>query len=218
MITILTGSAGSGKTFIMVRLIKKRWKKGENIFTNFPLWYDEDHTRVQRWHRLEETYNLKQGILTIDESQKLLDARNWNLLPASFRDKIAMHRHHHLDIFTTTQDLGHIDLRMRSNAHRVIACRSLFRFPTNQNLKPLFQIVRATVKERNFDGESGRVGWQKSGHKKHFFISRLWSRTYYDTYGEVGSPKFLCKMYRRGGKWFGRIYARDLVENGKARL
>lgn len=218
MIVIFTGPAGQGKTFVMSRIVRKEWKKGEAIYPNFPVWFDHDASNIFKWNMLEETYHLKKGILMIDESQKLLDARNWALLPPSFRDKIAMHRHHHIDIYTTTQDLGHIDLRLRSNAHRVISCKSIYRLPKTQKEKPLFQIIRAISRERKWESQTNSVMFEKKGKNRYYFLSRLWTKTYYDTYGEVGLQKSLCKVYRKGGKWFARIYGRDLVERGKARL
>jgi hypothetical protein len=223
MITIFTGVAGSGKTLEMANILRKHWKRGEMIYTNFPLWFDEERSLIKRWHNLAETYHLQKGILAIDESQKLLDARKWAELPVSFTEKIAMHRHHHIDIYTTTQDIGHIDVRMRTNAHEIIECRSLFRFPKSQREKPLLQISKITRKSRAWDQESDRIKWTKTGSHLRF-ISRIWTKTYFDTYGDVGTPKFLCRIFyqrknpRGAGTWQARIYSRDLVNHGKARI
>jgi GTPase SAR1 family protein len=223
MIVLIDGLAGSGKTWLMSRLVKKEWKKGEKIHPNFKLWFDEDASNIKRWHYLDETFNLKRGILVIDESQKFMDARQWQLLPTSFRDKIAMHRHHHLDIYSTTQDLGHIDHRMRSNIHELYHCQTIWRFPRNQKVKPILHIIKSQKKVRSFDGDTYHIKWDKVNTRIHF-ISKLWTKTYYDTYNDMILDKFLCKVeYERKAKtkpgtWLMKIYSREMVENGKARL
>lgn len=217
MIVIFAGPAGSGKTILMSRLLRKRWKKGEIIYSNFPLWFDEDQNNIVRWHNLAETYHLKKGCLAIDESQKLLDARKWSTLPSSFTEKIAMHRHHHLDIFTTTQDFGHIDVRMRTNAHELFECRSIIRLPGKQTVKPIFQICKAIRKTRSFNSETQSIRWTKTGSRR-IFISKFWTKTYFDTYGEVGGPHFVCRIQSTCGKWKGKLYSRELTDRGKARL
>lgn len=224
MIVLIEGAAGSGKTLLMSRLIRKEWKKGDHVFANFPLWFDDDRTRIKRWHNLDEVYNITKGIIVIDESQKLFDARFWNLLPKTFTDKIAMHRHHMVDIYTTTQDMGHIDVRVRSNAHELYRCKSLFRFPKSQRKKPIFQLIKTQHYVRSFEHEAQRVKWLKNGLARPHFISKYWTKTYFNTYGEVGQGKYLCRIIyekknpKGKGKWLVRIYSRDLIGSKRAKI
>jgi len=224
MIVLIEGPAGAGKTILMSRLIKREWKKGENVFPNFPLWYDEDRTRIKRWHNIDETYHLKNGIIAIDESQKFMDARRWASLPIAFIEKIAMHRHHHLDFYTTTQDMGHVDVRMRSNVHERFRVASIFRFPKNSRVKPFLQIIKYRRYVRKFESENQRVRWTQVGITHPMIISRLWTKTYYDTYGDVGKQEFICKIYHTKksstikSNTLIRIVSRELLESGKARL
>jgi GTPase SAR1 family protein len=223
MIILIDGLAGSGKTWLMSRLIRKEWKKGRNVYPNFPMWFDETHERITRWHNLDEVYNVKDGVLAIDESQKFLDARKWQMLPIAFTEKIAMHRHHHLDIYSTTQDLGHIDIRLRSNVHELFRCETIFRFPKRQHIKPIIHVIKVKRKCRAFHGESNSIRWEQIGFTKFHFISKYWTNTYYDTYGDVGGQKFLCKInYQKTatkkGIWTAKVYSRDLIDRGKARL
>ncbi len=225
MIILIEGSTGTGKTHFMSRLILKDWERGEKIYPNFPLWYDQERTGIERWHNIDEVTHLKNGIIAIDESQKILDARKWQSLPQTFTDLIAMHRHHHLDIYTTTQDLGHIDVRVRTNVHILYRTETVFRFPKNERVKPLLHIYSVSKRVRTFTkGENRQVRWQLVGHKKFMFVSKWWTETFYNTYGQVGQEKYLCRIqYQRKkagekGKWTMKLFSRELVDRGKARI
>lgn len=223
MIILFEGIAGSGKTLLLSRMVRKEWKRKREIYSNFPLWYDEDKTRVKRWYALDETYHLKEGVLVIDEGQKFFDARDWFNLPKTFRDLLSEHRHHFLDVYTTTQNARFIDYRVRANIHEVFKCQSIFRFPGKQRHKPLIQIIRATHRRRIMD-ENDRITWEKDGRSKYYFISKLWTRTYYDTYGKMDQSKFVCKVnyqrkaFTKKGLWRIRIINRDLLDRGRKRI
>lgn len=217
MITVITGLTGSGKTWFMTRLMYYEWQRGASIFTNFPVNFNEDNTDIQRWHNLDELYHLTGGIIAIDEGQKLFDARRWQSLPVSFMEKIAQHRKHGLDIYTTTQDLGHIDVRVRSNIHELYNAQSIFRWPKNDRVKPILQLVKITKKKRIITADTDRLAWQKIAHKFHL-ISRFWTKDLYNTYGDIGFERYICKIRKRNGKWQAKIFARDLVNQGKARI
>lgn len=216
MITVITGLTGSGKTWFMTRLMLKDWKDGAEIFSNFPLYFPNNNERVSRWHNLDELYHLTGGVIAIDEGQKLFDARRWGSLPVSFGEKIAQHRKHFLDILTTTQDIGHIDLRVRSNIHELYNCQSIFRFPKNDRVKPFLQFIKISKKKRVVNSED-RLKFERVSHK-FYFISRFFTKELYNTYGDIGFQKFICRIKRDKKKWVGKIYSRDLINRGKARL
>lgn len=222
MIIVIEGLAGSGKTWLMSRLVRKEWKRGYKIYPGFPMWFDEARTRINRWHNLDETYRLKHGIICIDEGQKILSADNWRRLPLPFKDLISTHRHYFLDIFTTTQNVRLIDIYIRRNIHEIYTCRNLFRFPGNQRVKPFFQIIKSKHKERIML-EDDRVAWKSLSGRLHF-ISRFWTKTYYNTYGELRPPRFICqgkyqrKAYTKIGKWSIRMINRELIDRGKRRI
>jgi hypothetical protein len=216
MIVVITGLTGSGKTWFMTQLMLLDHQNGAEIFCNFPLFFPNDNERITRWHNLDELYHLTNGVIAIDEGQKLFDARRWGSLPVSFAEKIAQHRKHFLDIYTTTQDVGHIDVRIRSNIHELFNCNSLIRIPKNDRVKPFFQLIKVTKKKRVVNADD-RLKFEKVNHK-YFFISRFWSKTLYNTYGDIGFQKFVCRIKREKNKWRGKIYSRDLINSGKARL
>lgn len=216
MIVVITGLTGSGKTWFMTQLMLKDWKNGANIYANFPLFFPNENERVNRWHNLDELYSLSGGVIAIDEGQKLFDARRWGSLPLSFAEKIAQHRKHFLDIYTTTQDIGHIDLRVRGNIHELYNCQSIFRWPKNDRVKPILQLIRIT-KKRRILSDGDRLIWERV-NRKLFLISRLWSKELYNTYGDIGFEKYICRIKRENSKWKIKIYSRNLINSGKARL
>jgi hypothetical protein len=210
MITVITGLAGSGKTWLMTRLILKEYRAGTDVYINFPVYFPNNNDRVFRWNSLAETYNIKNGIIAIDEGQKLFNARLWNILPMSFSEKISQHRHHFVDIMTTTQDLGMIDINMRRNIHELYDCKSVFRFPKNYKVQPIFQMIRVVKKQRNMD--MNNITWEKTASKIHF-ISKMWTKELYNTYGNLDLPNFLCHIKREKGKWKGAIYSREIYNS-----
>jgi hypothetical protein len=192
----------------------KEYKKGVDVYTNFPIYFPNNNERVFRWNSLSETYHIKNGLIAIDEGQKLFNARLWNLLPLGFREKIEQHRHHFVDIMTSTQDLGQIDIYIRRNIHLVYECKSFFRFPAyDDRHKPIFQIIRTVKKDRNFDGTN--ISWTKSRARLHF-ISKFWTRELYNTYGNLNLPNFLCHIKREKKRWTGKICSREIF-NQRAR-
>lgn len=217
MIVLITGLTGSGKTWFMSRLMLNDWKQGSDIYSNYPLYFPNNNERVHRWHNLDELYRLNNGVIGIDEGQKLFDARRWGSLPISFSEKIAQHRKHFLDIYTTTQDIGHIDIRYRSNIHELFNCTSIFRFPNNDRVKPVLQLIRIIKKKRVITASDDRLKWEKV-KTKFFLISKFWTKEIYNTYGDIGFNRFICQIQRDKKKWIAKIYSRDLINRGKARL
>ena len=209
MITVITGLTGSGKTWFMSRLMLKRWKQGDNIYANLALQFPNENERVTRWFNLSEIYNIKNAVVGIDEGQKLFDARMWPFLPITFAEKIASHRHHFIDIITTTQDFGHIDNKVRDNVHELYNCHSLFRFPKNDRVKPIIQVIRIIRKARSFDDNTG-VRWTKAGARLHL-ISRYWTKDLYNTYANIDLSHFICQIKRDKKKWLITLQSRQLV-------
>lgn len=208
MMTVITGLTGSGKTYLMSRLLLKARKSGENVYANLSLNFPHDNEGVFRWHALSETYNIKNGVIGIDEGQKLFDARAWADLPMTFAEKIASHRHHFLDVITTSQDFGHIDVRMRSNIHELYHCQSLFRFPKKDRYRPMLQVIRIIRKQRSFDDIVG-IKWVKVGSRLRF-ISKYWTKQLYDTYANIDLSHFICQIKREKKKWLITLKSRQL--------
>lgn len=211
MITVITGLTGTGKTWLMTRLALAERKKGEMIFANLSLTFPNDNEGVVRWHHLSETYSLTHGTILIDEGQKLFDAHAWPFLPMSFAEKIASHRHHFLNIITTTQDFAHIDLRVRSNVHELYNCRSVFRWPVSDRVKPILQMIKVTKKARSFDDTTG-LKWIVSSERT-YFISKYFTKPLYDTYANIDLSHFICQIRRENKKWKILLTSRKMASS-----
>lgn len=217
MITVITGLTGSGKTWFMSRLLYKRAKKGDNVSANFNLTFPTMGENVMRWHNLSEIYTLSNGVIGIDEGQKLFDSRMWPYLPMAFAEKIASHRHQGLDIITTTQDFGHIDVKVRQNVHQLYSCRSVFRWPRSDRVKPLLQGIMITKKQRSFDDVIGSIKWEKSGAGKFRLISKFWTKEFYNTYANIDLSHFICQIKRDKKKWLIILQSRQLLNQRSIR-
>lgn len=209
MITVIDGLTGSGKTWFMSRLALKRRKEGDTIYPNMAFQFPNNNEGVIRWFNLSETFNLINGVLCIDEGQKLFGNRQWPFLPISFSDKIASTRHQSLDIITTTQDFGHIDVVVRNNVHELYHCQSMFRFPKKDKIKPIFQVIRIVKKTRSFDDVSG-IKWAR-GRNRYHFISRFWTKDLYNTYANINLSHFICQIKRDKQKWLIVLQSRQLA-------
>jgi len=217
MITVITGLTGSGKTWLMSKLLHNEWKRGANIYANFRLTFSDDNEGVFRWRQLDETYRLTSGMIAIDEGQMLFDARRWQSLPIGFLEKITQHRKHFVNIITATQDLLQIDVRIRVNIHQLMHCQKLFRFPRDESRDTWLQMIRVTTKVRESAKDTDRLMWRVVSRRYHF-ISKFWGKKLYATYDTVGLELFVCKIKSVLGKTTLKIYDRQLVNSGKARL
>jgi hypothetical protein len=208
MMTVIDGLTGSGKTYLMSRLLLKARKQGENVYANLSLNFPNENENVYRWHALSELYNLTNGTIGIDEGQKLFAARNWADLPMTFADKIASTRHEYLNIITTTQDFGHLDIIIRQNIHDRYSCQSLFRFPRSDRIKPIIQIVRIVHKQRSWSDLEG-IKWLKAGTRT-VYISKYWTKQLYDTFANINLSHFVCLIKRDKKKWLITLTSRQL--------
>jgi len=224
MITLIDGLTGSGKTWFTTYLIYKEWKRGANAYLNYNVKYGKGNDGVYRWHNLDELYTVKNGVIGIDDAFKLLDATRWHSLPVSFAEKIIAHRHDHIDIITNIQDYNNIDFRMRRNIHERYRCYSIFRFPRKERVKPYLQLIVISHRIRKLNDQTDRIQWQKKGGLKFYFLSRFWTKELYGTYENIYLGRYICalkyekKLKEKKGIWIGKIYRRDLVNQGKARI
>jgi hypothetical protein len=218
MIIIIDGDTGSGKTYLMSLMTKKEWDDGFDIHPNFPIWFDEEATSIFRWHFLEETFGLTNGILLIDDAQRLMEARRWQSLPMGFLEKVNLGRHAGIDIITTTPNFRALDVRVRDNAHEIYRVQSLIRIPRNERVEPLIQISRYVKKIKKYRSENLGHKWVNSGGGHYLFISKLWTKKTYETYTNFGLSRYLTKIIQKQGTWMIKVYNRQLVNAGKCRL
>lgn len=219
---VIDGLTGSGKTWLQTRLLRKEWRAGQSLYVNYFVKFNQDNEGVNRYHNIDELYHLTKAVIGIDDAQKL--AGFWLSMPISFRDKIALHRHHHLDIISTTQDFMNMHVQIRRNVHILYRCQTIFRFPRKDSVRPILQLIRIVKKERRLSDNADTIKFKKVGYAKLHLISRFWTRDYYNTYEDIGAERFLCKIKwekklgQKHGRWMGKIYSKAMVNSGKARL
>lgn len=91
-------------SYFVKGIIYKILKKELKVKKRGKIIYFEDITEI---------LEARDGVICMDEGQNLLEARNWEALPMEFANKLRQHRKHRLDLFTTTQNLGTIDINYR---------------------------------------------------------------------------------------------------------
>jgi len=50
------------------------------------------------------------------------------------------------------------------------------------------------------------------------WVSKYWTKTLYNTYADIGFERFICRIKLDKNKWLGKVYSRELINQGKARL
>jgi type IV secretory pathway VirB4 component len=216
MIILITGLTGSGKTFLATKMIYEDWKRGAHVWANYPLFFSPENENITKYDSLPEIFRVRNGVIGIDEGQKLFDARRWAALPTDFSEKICQHRKHFLDIYTTTQDFRQIDVRVRINIHLWFQCERMFRFPFDERKKPIILWFRRIEMVRKIT-EDNKQTWRR-GKVKHYFISKFFTKQLYDTYADIGLSRYIVKLCRKKGKNKMIIANRSLVNQGKVRL
>lgn len=141
MITLYTGTPGSGKSYHMAKLIHLLYKKGKYIFANFDIdvdylskKYPKSKSQVfcidnrdlkypfgltgfsNNFHVRESINRVKesQSYLFIDECNNNFDSRFWNEKGRKdWNHWLSEHRKDGFEVILTTQDIGDIDKKIR---------------------------------------------------------------------------------------------------------
>jgi len=222
MWVVIEGLAGSGKTWLQTRLMRREWKLGAAVYANYQIKFNENNDDVHRFYSIDETYNLTKAVIGFDEIQDLVG--HWLSMPVSFRNKIAHHRHHKLDVYCSTQDFNNIHIQLRRNVHEIYRCQSLLRYPKKDRVKPIFQLIRVIKKTRQVGSDTDAIKFKKDGRPKYYFLSRFWTREFYNTFADIDYNKFVCalkfekKEKQKTGVWTLKIVDRDMISQGKARI
>lgn len=218
MIYIVDGRPGCGKSFFMTQFLLSRARVGQNITCNWHLNFPEQYS-VEQFRDFDEVLSFtggeKGGIIGLDEAYKVFDARRFMSLPIAFAEKLAEHRHDGVDIITASQNFGDLDKRVRDKVEVWYHCRSPYRFPRAQSIKPLFQWISVAEKRRMIK-KDGRVVW--STVKVHnYFLSRIWTKKLYDSQANLKLSDFVSRFKRKKGKWILVIASRNAINRGKVR-
>ena len=217
MITCIIGLTGSGKTWLLTRLLYARWLAGEKIISFNELFFSEENERVERFWQLSDLYTAQNAVIGFPELQKLLNASSWRSLPPMFMDLICQHRHSQLDIIGDTQNLGQIDCQLRRNIHELYVCRSILRLPITEKKLPWLHWIRVQRKERVLNADTNIVKFQNIGRAHWYFISRLWTKKLYNTYEKSNLSKYILWATRKKSGWIVHLVNRQLIAAGRRR-
>lgn len=140
--------------------------------------------RIIYFEDVTELLEARDGVILLDEGQALLEARNWENLPAEFSNKLRQHRKHNLDLYVTTQNLGTIDINLRRLVQVWVHCTDIFALLWKRN-PSWFTIHRKDYKDIDQLYNNVDDLLVENIRSTHFIISFLTTR-YYDTYYDIG--------------------------------
>lgn len=218
MLVAVDGPKGSGKTNLVAKLLKADHDNGRPLASNFKLLFCDNFFY---WHALNEIYGLRNCSIGIDEGQRLFEARRFMSLPPQFAEMVAGDRHDHVNIYATTQNILHIDKRVRDNIDVLFSVRRFFRFPfgdTDRHGKAtpaIIQISRYWEMQKRIT-PSGMTRWTRK--KGHWLIISKFKQKLYETYEKITLSRYLWKIQRKAGKTKLLIVSRSMVESGKSRI
>ena len=154
MIFAFTGKTGSGKTLTMVNCVYPRWLKGRTIYSNIELNFDIDLKRkffnkckyyiakikkkpykpiqggkIFYFSDLDDVKHVKNAIILLDEGQEFLHAYDWKNNDREFIRKLRMQRKQGLDVYTTSQNIGSIDINYRRLVQALWYCKGRYHTP-----------------------------------------------------------------------------------------
>jgi len=218
MITAITGLHGAGKTWFLVnKFLYPHWLAGGNILTYNDLLFSENNERIEKFYQLSDLYGADNVMVGFPELQKLLSAENWRSMPGSFRDTLSEHRHQRMNFVGDTQNLMLIDINLRRHISEVYHCRTIIRLPKDETVLPVLHWIRVQKKIQRYDNAGNQILFKDVGPEKNYFISKLWTKTLYNTYEQLRTSKFCMWGELVKGKHNFRMVNRELIQSGKVR-
>jgi len=107
MVEGFTGLPGSGKTYFLSRLGLEALKKKRQVFSNFKL------SGAERFLKLEEVFNVRKGVILVDEINLVCPSRFWNKFPPELAYFWSQTRKMELDIYWSAQHIDRVDKIIR---------------------------------------------------------------------------------------------------------
>lgn len=140
--------------------------------------------RIIYFEDITEILEARNGIICMDEGQNLLEARNWESMPVEFSNKLRQHRKHKLDLYTTTQNLGTIDINYRRLVQRWFHCTEVFALLGLRN--PSWLTIHR-IDEKDIDSLYNNVDdMLVEVLRSNFFIIHKFKKRIYDTMYDIG--------------------------------
>lgn len=129
-IICIEGHRGGGKSTLATKMAAERIKNGINVFCAVGLDMNFDELvkenpetahrfgRFYQWETFDEMYNVRGGLIIIDEAYRYMDARRWTQFPDRMKLKLAQNRHEEkngndTDLLVICQHINQIDVNFR---------------------------------------------------------------------------------------------------------
>lgn len=107
MVEGFTGLPGSGKTYYLAKVGLEAIKKGRPVWANFTL------EGANHFHKLNETFNVREGVILVDEINLVCPSRWWNKFPPELAYYWSQTRKMKLDIYWSAQHVDRVDKIIR---------------------------------------------------------------------------------------------------------
>lgn len=127
MLTGITGGLGSGKTLFMTVLGYLEALNGREVLANYHLAFKYDYLKLSDiLNKIKDKEQLNNVVMLIDEMHIAFDARS----SMSDRNKYGSYfvlqtRKRDVHLYFTTQSIWQVDVRIRENLDRLVACEKL---------------------------------------------------------------------------------------------
>jgi zona occludens toxin len=127
MITLITGTPGSGKTLYAVWLLQRELKAGRRLVVDGIRDLALDHELVDEawirdwWNRCENN-----DIIVVDEVQRIWPPQSISVKPGEDIEKLHVHRHRGVDFIVITQHPQRLHKTIRDLVGRHVHVRRLF--------------------------------------------------------------------------------------------
>jgi len=136
-ISVHTGNPRNGKTYGLTKMAIRCLDEGEIVYSNYKIewkgkkgkrwsWekfkkdvfnpreeYEYPESNLRYWGKLSDLYDVKNGIILMDEAHVYLNSRKWADLPEDFERKLYQHGKDGLHIVGTVQNVRRLDTVMR---------------------------------------------------------------------------------------------------------
>lgn len=144
--------------------------------------------KIEYFEDITELYEVRDGIILLDEAQTLLNSRKWESLPDEFSYKLQQHRKHQLDLYATAQNMGTIDINYRRLVQKWVHHeRTLLSWQYRG--KEIFTFFRAKAKDIDYLYNSVDDLTVPDLKSRYFTIHKFKKRLY-DTFYDIGFKRF----------------------------
>ncbi|WP_144153286.1 zonular occludens toxin domain-containing protein [Paraburkholderia sp. BCC1885] len=127
MMTLVTGTPGSGKTLLVVSMLEAYAKEGRRIWVDGIRGLLVDHTAVDEpWMRRWWEHVGPNDVIVVDEVQRLWPPMSVSVKPSEDIEKLHVHRHFGVDIIVITQHPNRMSKVVRDLIGRHVHVRRMF--------------------------------------------------------------------------------------------